>query len=139
MKTPKLKVNIHRFIHSTGIIIIDYKQSDLILGARYRMIEKEVRGQLLEEMEAEEERQRKLLEGDDETRYTSEAKEKFNVPGFVHRVPEPKVVCNYMKDMILFSRIVFEYIFFLNEFFRNMISIRKCRCPIGLRIERKFT
>lgn len=51
-----------------------------------------MRGQVLEEMNAEEERQRKLLEGDEETRYTSEAKEKFAVPGFVHSVPEPKAV-----------------------------------------------
>ncbi len=56
------------------------------------MIEKEVRNQLIEEMKAEEERERQLQEGDAETNYLSEAKDKYAVPGFVHKVPEPTTV-----------------------------------------------
>jgi hypothetical protein len=43
-------------------------------------------------MKAEEERERELEQGDPEIRYLSEAKEKYAVPGFVHKVPEPKAV-----------------------------------------------
>lgn len=61
-------------------------------GARYQLVEQEVRAQVLEEMRAEEERERKLLEGDEKTRYVSEVMEQFAVPGFVHQVPPPKFV-----------------------------------------------
>lgn len=43
-------------------------------------------------MDAEEERDRQLEEGDPETRYLSEAKEKYVVPGFVHETPKPTAV-----------------------------------------------
>lgn len=65
-------------------------------GARYRTIEKEVRNKFAEEMKAEEERERQLEQGDPETAYLSEAKEKYAVPGFTHQVPEPKFVISWL-------------------------------------------
>ena len=62
------------------------------IGIRYKFTEQEIRNQLIEEMKAEEERDRQLEEGDPETRYLTEAKEKYVVPGFVHQSPTPTAV-----------------------------------------------
>ena len=59
-------------------------------GIRDKLTEKSIRQHLIEEMEKAENLDNDYI--DEPTNYVTEAHEKFNVPGFVHKPPEPTAV-----------------------------------------------
>jgi hypothetical protein len=85
--SPNLK---HTTYKKDYIQINTYDPNDESKGIRYKLTEEAVRRKLIEE--AERNQTNKYGYSDEPTNYTSEAKDRFAVSGFVHRPPQPTAV-----------------------------------------------
>jgi len=104
--SPILK---HTTYKQDYIKINTYDPNDEPKGIRYKLTEEAIRRQLIEE--AENNQMNKYGYTDEPIDYTSEAKDRYAVPGFVHRPPQPTAVIStkfinkliYLKLKFYFS------------------------------------
>ncbi len=78
------------FFKFSSFYILNLLNWFLFKGIRYKLTEQAIRNKLIKEMESESGFDNDYF--DESTNFVSEAREKFNVPGFVHQPPRPTVV-----------------------------------------------